>query len=46
MAAIHFSLLNMTCWSMEKPPQTFLRKKGRYSGVVAHDSRPYHKRKG
>jgi len=40
MAAIHFSLLNVTCESILKPPQTFSRKKGRYCGSVDQDSRP------
>ena len=45
IAAIHFSLLNMTCGSMLNPPQTFCRNKDRCSGAVDHDSRPCGRRR-
>lgn len=41
IADIHLSLLNVTWESMLKPPQSFSRKKGRYSGCVDQDSRAW-----
>ena len=38
---IHFSRLNVTWVIIEKPPHIFWRKKGRYSGEVDHDSKPF-----
>ena len=45
-AAIHLSRLKVTCEIIENPPQSFLRKKGRYSGDVDHDSKPYRRGDG